>query len=207
VIAGPHRSTIYHNLSRFYEVLFAPFFKARIHSTIPSLKMPAGSRVLEVGVGTGLSLDAYPKDVEVIGVDLSEDMLDHARRKIERLGLNQITVQQMDALNLTFPDESFDYVMAFHIASVVPDCSRLMREIARVCKPGGTIVVINHLRSERRWVARCVDLLGPITNALGWHTQLTYHDVVSPAPLNVVRRFKTSPRSLFTVLIAQKPAA
>jgi phosphatidylethanolamine/phosphatidyl-N-methylethanolamine N-methyltransferase len=206
LMAAPHSSTIYHNLSRFYDSLFAPFFRKRIHTTIAGLKMPPGSRVLEVGVGTGLSLEAYPKHVEVVGIDLSNNMLDQARRKIDRHGWRHIALKQMDALNLDFPDEAFDYVMAFHIASVVPNCSRLMQEIARVARPNGTIVVINHLRSERRWVARLVDLLSPATNRLGWHTQLTFEDVVRPAPLQDVRRFKTSPQSLFTVVIAKKPA-
>lgn len=203
---APHESRIYHAAASWYELFFSPFFRRRILATIRGLEMPAGSRVLEVGVGTGLSLDAYPRHVDVTAIDLSEDMLAHAQRKIDAHGWDSIHLQQMDALNLTFAGESFDYVMAFHIVTVVPDHRRLMHEIVRVCKPGGTIVVINHLRSPRPWIAGAVDLLSPVTNFLGWHTRLTFEDLVDGAPIEVLRRYKTSPQSLFTVVIARKLA-
>jgi phosphatidylethanolamine/phosphatidyl-N-methylethanolamine N-methyltransferase len=204
---APHRSKIYHNLSRFYDGLFAPFFQARAQATIRKLQLPPGAKALEVGVGTGLSLDAYPPHADVTGIDLSEGMLTHARGKIARKGWTHIHLQPMDALNMTFEDDTFDFVFAFHLVSVVPDSARLMREMVRVCKPGGKIVVINHLRSERKWIASLVDLFGPITNSLGWHTKLTFQDVVTPAPLDEVVRYKTSPQSLFTVVIARKPTS
>ena len=204
---SPHRSKIYHNLSRFYDSLFAPFFQARAQATIRKLQLPRGCKALEVGVGTGLSLEAYPPHAEVTGIDLSEGMLTHARAKIARKGWTHIHLEPMDALNMKFEDNSFDYVFAFHLVSVVPDSARLMREMVRVCKPGGKIVVINHLRSERKWIASLVDMLGPITNSLGWHTKLRFEDVVTPAPLDEVVRYKTSPQSLFTVVIARKPTS
>jgi phosphatidylethanolamine/phosphatidyl-N-methylethanolamine N-methyltransferase len=205
-MSAPHRSSIYHKLSRFYDALFSPFFQARIHATIRKLRLPAGSKVLEVGVGTGLSLEAYPEHADVLGVDLSEDMLSHAAEKIDKNGYRHIKVRPMDALNLEFADDSFDYVMGFHIVSVVPDSARLMREMVRVCKPGGTVVVINHLRSERPLVALSVDMLRPITHLLGWHTKLRFEDVVGPVELQEVERYKTSPYSLFTIIVAKKPA-
>jgi phosphatidylethanolamine/phosphatidyl-N-methylethanolamine N-methyltransferase len=202
--SAPHESKIYHGLASWYERLFSPFFRRRIHATIRSLNIPAGARVLEVGVGTGLSLESYPRHAQVTGVDLSDAMLDHAREKISRHGWENIEVRQMDALNLDFPDESFDYVMAFHLVSVVPDSDRAMQEMARVCKPGGRLVIINHLRSPRRLIAGAVDLLAPVTRRLGWRTTLTFEDLVRPAPIEVQRRYKSSPVSLFTIVIAEK---
>jgi phosphatidylethanolamine/phosphatidyl-N-methylethanolamine N-methyltransferase len=207
MLPTPHQSKIYHNLSRLYDGMFAPFFQRRAQATIRALDLPPGARVLEVGVGTGLSLDAYPPHAEVVGVDLSEDMLGHARRKIAAHGWQHIELRQMDALDLQFPDESFDYVMAFHLVTVVPDFARLMREIVRVCRPGGTIVIINHLRSPRPWIAALVDCLSPITHLLGWHTKLRYEELLEPAPNKVVRRYKTSFRTLITVVIAEKPVS
>lgn len=201
---APHESKIYHSLSHLYDSVFTRFFMARIHSTLAELNIPPGAKVLEVGVGTGLSLAAYPPHVDFTGIDLSEGMLAHARRKVEELGLKNIVLRQMNAMELEFPDASFDYVMAFHIVTVVPDCDRLVREITRVCKPGGTVVIINHLRSERRWLAQMVDLLSPFTHLLGWRTTLRFSDLIGGAPLKVTRRFKTSPQSLFTVVIAEK---
>ena len=199
-----HLSKTYHRLSHFYDRIFTPLLSSRIHRTIADLRIPPGSRVLDVGVGTGASLDAYPSHCEVVGIDLSDKMLQHARDKIRRYGWRHITLSQMDALNLEFPNQSFDYVMAFHIAAVVPDSLRLMYEITRVCKPGGTITIINHLRSEDRWVGKLLDLLDPVTNRLGWQTRLKYDDLIGVAPIQVQRRFKTSPNSLFTVIIGTR---
>jgi len=79
-----------------------------------------------------------------------------------------------------------------------------MREIARVCRPGGTVVIINHFRSERRWLASLIDRFDPVTRRLGWRTTLSFADLLAGVDLDLVRRFKTSPTSLFTVVIARK---
>lgn len=154
-----------------------------------------------------MSLPAYPPDVDVTAIDIAPDMLAYARHKIDQHSWNHIRLLEMDALDLDFPDEHFDYVTAFHIVSVVPDFQRLLREICRVSKAGGRVVIINHFRSEQKWLAPLVDMLDPVTRRLGWRTTLRLTDVVRSSPLRVEQHFKTSPRSLFTVLVATKPAA
>ena len=203
----PHRSTIYHRLSRLYDPIFTGLLGPRVRRTIRSLDIPAGAKVLEVGVGTGLSLVAYPAHAEVTGIDLSATMLSCAREKIDEHGWQHVILRQMDALNLEFPDEHFDFVAAFHVVTVVPEPGRLVREMIRVCKPQGTIVIVNHFRSERRWLAPIVDLLDPVTRRLGWRTTLRLPELVESAPMEVQRRFKTSARSLFTVVTARKPGS
>lgn len=205
MLSAPHRSSLYYRLANCYDAVFAPFFQARAEATIRSLNIPAGAKVLEIGVGTGLSLAAYPPHADVTGVDLSPHMLERARDKVQRHTWRHIDLLEMDACHLEFAADSFDYVMAFHIVSVVPDLGRLMREIARVCRPGGQIAIINHLRSERPWIAAAVDALEPLTHRLGWHTRLGFDELCAAAPLTVLRRYKTSPRSLFTIVIAEKP--
>lgn len=200
----PHESSLYHRFAHWYERVFERFFRARIVDTVRSLNIPAGARVLELGVGTGLSLSAYPQHADVTAVDLSSQMLAKARHKVEQAGWSHITVQQMDATQLEFADESFDYVTAFHLVTVVPEHQRLLDEMIRVCKPNGTIVIINHFRSPRRWVSCFVDLINPLTVRLGWRTTLGLNEFLDAAPLEVERVFKTSVRSLFTVVIAQK---
>ena len=207
MVAAAQESLIYHRLSGLYDGLFAPFFGGHSKRAIKNLDIPPGAHVLEVGVGTGATLDAYPRHARVTGVDLADEMLHLARQKVEREGWTHVELQQMDALNLQFPDDAFDYVTGFHIVTVVPDHARLMQEMARVCKPGGKVVVVNFFRSEKPAVASFLDAVNPITLRLGWHTKLSYQDLLDGTPLRVVERKKVSPRSLFTAVVAEKTVA
>jgi phosphatidylethanolamine/phosphatidyl-N-methylethanolamine N-methyltransferase len=204
--AQPHESRLYYELSQFYDLLFRRVFYPRIAMVIRSLAIEPGARVLELGVGTGLSLDAYPHHCQVTGIDLAPDMLERAQDKVNRNGWRHFTLEQGDALNLKFPDDSFDYVMAFHVVSVVPDPRRMMAEAQRVCRPGGVIVVINHFRSPRPPLARFARTIDPITRWLGW-TTLHLSDVLDRRALHVERQWKTSARSLFTIVVARNAKA
>ncbi|MBI3301090.1 MAG: methyltransferase domain-containing protein [Deltaproteobacteria bacterium] len=150
VLRSPHESKIYSEFSHLYDGIFSRFFCERITSVITSLNIHPGAKVLEVGVGTGLSLAAYPSHCEVTGIDLAPEMLERARQKAAENGWRHFRLLEMDALNLQFPDNSFDYVTSFHVISVVPDPVRMMREVHRVCKPGGTVVIINHFRTTKQ---------------------------------------------------------
>ena len=199
----PHESALYYEFSHFYDAFFGRVFYPRIAKVIRSLGIERGAKVLEIGVGTGLSFDAYPRHCQVLGIDLAPDMLEKAQERIDRNDWRHISVEQGDALALRFPDDSFDYVMAFHVVSVVPDAKQLMAEAQRVCRPGGRIVVINHFRSENRQVARLQHSIDPMTRKLGWTTSLYLRDILNPRMLHVERQWKTSPRSLFTIVIAR----
>jgi len=196
-----HQSKLYYELSHLYDKLFTRVFSPRIERVIRSLDIEAGAQVLEVGAGTGLSFSAYPSHCQVTGIDLAPEMLEQAQEKIDRNAWRHLKVLEMDALNLKFADNTFDYVMAFHVVSVVPDVRRLMDEVLRVSKPGARIVVINHFRSRNRLLAAFDRLMEPATRRLGWHT-LSLEDVVAKAPVDVQRAFKMSPYSLFTILLA-----
>lgn len=200
--AQAHQSKLYYEFSHLYDRVFARVFYPRIAQVIRSLKIEPGARVLEVGVGTGLSFDAYPTHCQVTGVDLAPDMLDQAQEKIVRNGWRHLNVMEMDALNMKFPDSAFDYVMAFHVVSVVPDVQRLMREVVRVAKPGATIAIINHFRSRNRVLARLDSLIEPVTRRLGWHT-LSQEEVLGGVPMEISRSYKTGQRSLFTIVIGK----
>ena len=106
-------------------------------------------RVLEVGVGTGLSLPCYEKHLTVTGIDLSPEMLDKARSRVERQRLGNVAgLHEMDAGALAFPDESFDTVVAMYVMTVVPDAEKVMRELERVCATGGEVILVNHFSQE-----------------------------------------------------------
>jgi phosphatidylethanolamine/phosphatidyl-N-methylethanolamine N-methyltransferase len=204
--AQPHESRLYYELSHFYDLIFRRVFYPRIAMVIRSLSIEPGARVLELGVGTGLSLDAYPPHCHVTGIDLAPDMLERAQDKVNRNGWRHITLEQGDALQLKFPDDTFDYVMAFHVVSVVPDASRMMAEARRVCRPGGVITIINHFRSPNPMLARLTRAIHPVTRWLGW-TTLNLSEILDRRALHVERQWKTSPRSLFTIVVARNAKA
>ena len=197
-----YQSKLYSEFTSFYDKVFARIFFPRIAAVIRALNIPAGARVLEVGVGTGLSLEAYPPHCHVLGVDLAPDMLEHAQERIVQNGWRHITLAEMDAMNLKLPSNSFDYVMAFHVVSVVPDATKMMAEVERVCRPDGRIVVIHHFRSHTRVLAALDRGLEPITRRWGWHT-LERADVFDGLPIEIERVYKTSKRSLFTIVVAR----
>jgi len=204
--AQPHESRLYYEFSHLYDLIFRRVFYPRIAMVIRSLAMEPGARVLELGVGTGLSLDAYPHHVHVTGVDLAPDMLERAQDKVNRNGWRHVTLEQGDALHLRFPDDCFDYVMAFHVVSVVPDPRRMMAEAQRVCRPGGLLTLVNHFRSAKPALARLARVIDPATRWLGW-TTLHLADVLDRQALHVERQWKTSRRSLFTIVVARNAKA
>ena len=204
--AQPHESPIYYEFSQFYDLIFRRVFYPRIAMVVRSLDIEPGARVLEIGVGTGLSLDAYPSHCNVVGIDLAPEMLERAQDKVNRNGWRHVQLQQGDALNLSFPDDSFDYVMAFHVISVVPDPQRMMLEAQRVCRPGGLLTLVNHFRSPNRNLARVQQRLHPIMRRLGW-TTLPLASVLDRRTLHVDRQWKTSRYSLFTIVVARNAKA
>ena len=198
----PHRSPFYNNLVPAYQAVWPAVARKRILAAVASLNISAGAKVLEVGVGTGLSLESYPLDVSVTGVDLSESMLAEAEQLIQQRNWNHIDVMPMNAEELEFEDSSFDLVTSFHTISVVSRPQAMMSEIARVCKPGGRILLINHFRSDNPIIARVVDSAGNITKRLGWRTDLNLDEVLSELPVRLDHRYKPNPLSLFTVMKA-----
>ena len=139
----------YRLFSGSYDIVFGPVFHPGRKEAVRIANDRPGQHILEVGVGTGLSLPHFRADLRVTGIDVSEEMLAKARRRAERLRLSHVEgLHLMDAENLEFPDNSFDAVLALYVASVVPNPARFAAEMRRVCIPGGTIVVVNHFTSE-----------------------------------------------------------
>jgi len=203
-MAAPHESRVYSDLSRFYDSVFGRAFVDHEHEVIEATNWRPGQQVLEVGVGTGISLDAYPPYVHVVGIDPSADMLKHATEKVRENGWGHVELHQGDAQALEFPDNTFDYVCSFHVMTVVPDPVRKMTEMVRVCKPGGRIIVINHFASPHPVLYFFSKMINPVTQLLGWTTRLRVRDVLDGHPINVERNEKVSRLSVHSVIIAQK---
>ena len=198
-----HESKIYSEFSHLYDKIFARFFTDRISAVVQGLDIQPNASVLEVGVGTGLSMEAYPSHCEVTGVDLAPDMLERAPHRADEKQWRQFRLLTMDAMSLDFLDNSFDYVTSFHVISVVPDPVRMMREIHRVCKPGGKIAIINHFRSTKPIIGSLVGALDPLTRRLGWSAALRLKQAFEDVPIRIEKRYKTHPMSLFTVVLAE----
>src|SRR3712207_5504264 len=131
--------------------------------------MACGPRILEAGVGTGLSLGYYRPGVEVHGVDLSEDMLRRARAKVIRRGLSHVRgLQVMDVCRLGYADETFDAVAAQFLITLVPSPEQALAEFARVLKPGGEIILVNHFGQADGPIARLETAVAPLCSRIGW---------------------------------------
>ncbi|MBI3454732.1 MAG: class I SAM-dependent methyltransferase [Candidatus Rokubacteria bacterium] len=158
--------------SPIYDFLFKKIFEPGRIAAVRLLGYRASGRVLEVGIGTGLNLPFYPRDIDLVGVDLSEGMLRKAEEKVESLRMSKVTLKVMDASAMDFGDGEFETTLATYVISAVPDPVAVLREMQRVTKPGGAIVILNHFRSKNPIMRGIEDALAPVCAHLGWKTNL-----------------------------------
>jgi phosphatidylethanolamine/phosphatidyl-N-methylethanolamine N-methyltransferase len=160
-----------------------------------------GGSVLEVGIGTGLALDFYAPHVQVTGIDLSADMLREAEAKARQAGLkNVMGLHQMDARQIRFPDASFDHVAAMHIMSVVSEPERVLDEMARLCRPGGSVMIANHFAGRAGGWSGVERLAAPLANLLGWHPDFAIDRVLGHPMLRLEETRQVRPFGLMTFL-------
>lgn len=197
---------VYSVLAGGYDAFFDWALGPGRRRAVICLPIRAGDRVLEVGVGTGLSLPLYPRECHVTGVDISEPMLDRARLRLDTLGRDDVDLRRMDARDLTFPDGCFDHVLAPYVISVVPEPGRVMAEMARVCKPGGTVIVVNHFRSENRALGFFERMLTPASRWIGFRLDLPVASVVPTPGLELVAMRRVNLLGLWRLLELRKAA-
>ena len=164
----------YDRWAPIYDVVFGPVFRQGRSAAIEAAER-IGGRILEVGVGTGISLPGYSRDSRVVGIDLSESMLDKARARVRRHKLSNVeAVEVGDAEALAYADASFDVVVAQYVVSAVPHPTRALDEFARVCRPGGEIIVTTRISAEGGLRGTIEKGLMPITERLGFRTQFPF---------------------------------
>ncbi len=176
----------YRLFSGSYDFVFGPIFHPGRKAAVRFANDQPGQRILEVGVGTGLSLPYFRPDAEVTGIDVSVEMLAKAKQRVRRKDLKQVkALLEMDAEDMSFADNSFDAVLALYVASVVPDPARFAAEMRRVCRPGGTIVIVNHFTSENPVMHTVERLLAPLAGKIGFHADFPLDDFLTASALSV----------------------
>jgi len=184
---------VYSSYAKVYDHIFGKIFRDGRQHAVRHLTLAPGERVLEVGVGTGLALPFYPRSCEIVGIDLSDGMLEKCRERIEEFGLHHVAVMRMDAAVMEFADNSFDAVMAAYVVTAVPDYRKVMMEMIRVCKPGGRIILLNHFSNGNPLIAAIEKVISPLCKQLGWRTDLSLASVLDGTHLTVIHKQKVNP--------------
>nr|WP_294556104.1 methyltransferase domain-containing protein [uncultured Rhodopila sp.] len=157
-----------------YDIVFGPVFRQGRRSAVIAAER-IGGHILEVGVGTGLSLTDYAKTSRVAGIDIAETMLDKARQRVKTLSLDNVeALEVMDAEHLTYPDASFDVVVAQYVVTAIPNPEKALDEFARVVRPGGEIILTSRLGAEKGLRGTIEKWLMPLTSRLGWRTEFPW---------------------------------
>ena len=198
-----------------YDFVFGKVFETGRNAAIDAAVAACGregGRLLEVGVGTGLSLPGYAKNIRIVGVDLSEPMLRKAQEKvIEQKLVNVEALAVMDAMRMAVPDGSFDVIVAQYVITAVPDPEATLDEFARVIRPGGEIILVNHIGAEsglRRVFEAC---FAPIARRLGWRPEFPFARLADWAArhggVTIVERRPLPPMGHFAMIRFVRDAA
>lgn len=204
VVENDFVARVYENIAWGYDLVFGPTLHPGRVDAIRRMGIKAGDRVLEVGVGTGINATLYPRDCYVTGIDLSSSMLEKARERVARKGVRNVRLLQMDAQNLKFADDSFDIVYAPYVISVVPDPVGVAREMRRVCRPGGRIIILNHFRSSNRLMAWFERAISPFTVHVGFKSDLDLPAFVAQAELKPVSIDKVNWPKIWSLVTCTK---
>jgi phosphatidylethanolamine/phosphatidyl-N-methylethanolamine N-methyltransferase len=194
-----------------YDFVFGPVFRKGRRAAV-EVADNIGGRILEVGIGTGLSLPDYKRNNRVVGIDISEPMLEKARERVQRQGLRHVeAIEVGDAEQLDFPDASFDVIVAQYVVTAIPDPERALNEFVRVVRPGGEIILTTRIGAEGGLRAAIEGVLMPVTSRLGWRTEFSWERyerwmASSPSVKLIEKRALPPLGHFYLVRIARVPA-
>jgi phosphatidylethanolamine/phosphatidyl-N-methylethanolamine N-methyltransferase len=200
----------YDKWAPIYDLVFGNVFATGRALSIAAAEQ-VGGRILEVGVGTGISLPRYSKDVRLVGVDISDSMLDKARERTRRLNLENVEqIRVMDAEAMDFATGEFDVVVAQYVVTAVPNPEKALDEFLRVLRPGGEIVITTRISADKGIRDRIEKMLMPVTSKLGWRTEFPwerYEAWAARTPgVQLVERRALPPLGHFSLVRYQKVA-
>jgi len=194
---------VYEKMASVYDLFFGlPLHHGRARA-LRRMAIGRDDRILEVGVGTGISLPLYPRRCSVTAIDLSEGMLERARTRVQQYNLRNVRLIQMDATKLKFPDNSFDIVFAPYFISCVPDPLAVTREMRRVCKHGGRLVFLNHFLSDRPIAAKLERAIAPLTVHLGFKSDFDLPAFLAQTGLRASSIEKVNVPRIWSLVICQ----
>jgi phosphatidylethanolamine/phosphatidyl-N-methylethanolamine N-methyltransferase len=191
---------VYSNYAGVYDRVFGRVFQDSREAVVRNLKVEPGERVLEVGVGTGLCLPLYPPNCDITAIDVSQPMLEKAAARVKEHGLTNVKLLKMDAGEMDFPDSSFDTVIAAYVVTAVPDYRKLMKEMIRVSRVGGRLILLNHFTQEHPIVAAVEKAISPICTRIGFRTDLSVDEVINGWPLIKERDQRVKPLGMWHVV-------
>jgi phosphatidylethanolamine/phosphatidyl-N-methylethanolamine N-methyltransferase len=191
---------VYSAYSGFYDIVFGRFFHKSRAEAIQLLEIQDGDKVLEVGVGTGLSLPYYPRICRVTGIDFCGPMLEKGRQRVSESRLHHIELKQMDAMKMEFEDNAFDAVFAAYVITAVPDPRQVLSEMIRVCKPLGKIVLLNHFQNGNRFISICEKAVSPLCKRIGFRADLPLPSLLEGTPLRVEHTGSVRPLNYWKVV-------
>jgi phosphatidylethanolamine/phosphatidyl-N-methylethanolamine N-methyltransferase len=192
---------IYDLQSLFYDKTFAALVKRHIEKAITHMEIRDTDVVLDLGIGTGASLNFYPHNGKIVGIDLSGGMLRECRKKMREQHRTNVMVLQGNALDLPFADNSFDHVFISHVISVVSDPFLLIREAQRVAKRGARIIIVNHFQSTNPVIAKVEQWLCPLCTKLGWRSDLALADLITRTGMQIDYRYRLESIDLWETVV------
>jgi phosphatidylethanolamine/phosphatidyl-N-methylethanolamine N-methyltransferase len=195
---------VYDKLAKVYDLFFGPTLHPGRLQAIKRMNIQPNERVLEVGVGTGINLDLYPRDAAITGIDYTASMLEKARERAAKREGTAVRLLQMDAADLRFAEDAFDIVYAPYLISVVPDPVKVAQEMRRVCRPGGRIIFLNHFLSPNPLLSRVERLISPATIHIGFKSDLDLPAFLAQADLRPVSIEKVNIPKIWSLVTCVK---
>ena len=204
-ISGSDVVASYRRYAPIYDVVFGAVLEQGRRKLADEVRKLAPPTLLEIGVGTGLVLGRYPAATAITGIDISPEMLDRARQAAVQLEGRRIELHEMDAERLEFADASFDVVTVPYVLSVTPDPARLTRELRRVCKPGGHILIVNHFSGQRGW--RLLErMVRSVADLIGFRSEFDFQQHIPHPDWTVVRVEAANMFSLSRLVVLRNAA-
>jgi phosphatidylethanolamine/phosphatidyl-N-methylethanolamine N-methyltransferase len=205
---GRSMEGIYSFYSPFYDLIFGKVLEAGRKQAFTYLNT-SNKKVLEVGIGTGLTLRHYPKSCHIVGIDISAKMIERAKQRVKEMGNGlKVDLEVMDACKMNFEDNTFDAVLSPYVITTVKDPHKFCQEIFRVCKPGGQIIIVNHSKDPERllgMLGKIESFTSPFFARVGFVTDLDVVSLVKSTEIEIQNVINCNYFNLHKIILGQKP--